>query len=141
MSPRHLLRGVTVMAVITILAALLAAPVSAAPSANDAGRYLVVARSAGDYGALRATAVRRGAKVLREIPQIKAMVVSAPERVRTSLAGDPRALGVARDRLQRVSIEDPAGTPNLSKPGALSGARVRLPAAAAWRAPIPSPCA
>ena len=135
MSPRHLLRGVTVMAVITILAALLAAPVSAAPSANDdAGRYLVVARSAGDYGALRATAVRRGAKVLREIPQIKAMVVSAPERVRTSLAGDPRALGVARDRLQRVSIEDPAGTPNLSKPGALSGARVRLPAAAAAKA-------
>src|SRR5215211_3580363 len=82
------------MAVITILAALLAAPVSAAPSANDAGRYLVVARS----------------------------------------AGDSRALGVARDRLQRVSIEDPAGTPNLSKPGALSGARVRLPAAAAAKA-------
>ena len=61
MSPRHLRRGVTVMAVITILAALLATPVSAAPSANDgAGRYLVVARSAGDYGALRATALRRG---------------------------------------------------------------------------------
>jgi subtilisin family serine protease len=43
-------------------------------------------------------------------------------------------LGVARDRLQRVSIEDPAGAPNLSKPGALSGARVRLPAAAAAKA-------
>jgi lantibiotic leader peptide-processing serine protease len=123
------------MAVITVLAALLATPVSAAPSANDgAGRYLVVARSAGDYGPLRATAVRQGAKVLREIPQIKAMVVSAPETVRSSLAGDRRALGVARDRLQRVSIEDPAGTPNLSKPGALGGAQVRLPAAAAAKA-------
>jgi Subtilase family len=77
MSPRHLLRGVTVTAVITILAALLATPVSAAPSAKGgAGRY----------------------------------------------------------RLQRVSIEDPAGAPNLSKPGALSGARVRLPAAAAAKA-------
>jgi lantibiotic leader peptide-processing serine protease len=123
------------MAIITVLAALLATPVSAAPSANDgAGRYLVVARSAGDYGPLRATAVRQGAKVLREIPQIKAMVVSAPETVRSSLAGDRRALGVARDRLQRVSIEDPAGTPNLSKPGALGGAQVRLPAAAAAKA-------
>jgi lantibiotic leader peptide-processing serine protease len=123
------------MAVITVLAALLATPVSAAPSANDgAGRYLVVARSAGDYGPLRATAVRQGAKVLREIPEIKAMVVSAPETVRSSLAGDRRALGVARDRLQRVSIEDPAGTPNLSKPGALGGAQVRLPAAAAAKA-------
>ena len=132
MSPRYLLRGVTVIAVITILAALLATPVSAAPSAKGgAGRYLLVARSSGDYGPLRATAVRQGAKVLREIPQIKAMVVSAPETVRSSLAGDRRALGVARDRLQRVSIEDPAGAPNLSKPGALSGARVRLPAAAA----------
>ena len=59
MSPRHLLRGVTVTAVITILAALLATPVSAAPSAKGgAGRYLLVARSSGDYGPLRATAVR-----------------------------------------------------------------------------------
>jgi hypothetical protein len=58
-------------------------------------------------------------------------VVSAPDSVRTSLAGDSRAVGVARDRLQRVAVEDPAGAPNLSKPGALSGARVRLPAAAA----------
>jgi hypothetical protein len=53
----------------------------------------VVARSAGDYGALRATAVRQGAKVLREIPQIKAMVVSAPDSVRSSLAGDGGPLG------------------------------------------------
>ena len=135
MSPRTIGRGVAVIAVLTVLAALLAAPLSAAPSAKGgAGRYLVVARSAGDYGPLRATALRQGAKVLREIPQIKAMVVSAPDSIRKSLAGDRRALGVARDRLQRVSIEDPAGAPNLSKPGALSGARVRLPAAAAARA-------
>ena len=57
----------------------MAPPVSAAPSAKGgAGRYLLVARSSGDYGPLRATAVRQGAKVLGEIPQIKAMVVSAP---------------------------------------------------------------
>jgi lantibiotic leader peptide-processing serine protease len=125
----------TAMATAALLVGLLATPGAAAPSARTgAGRYLVVARSAGDYGALRAAAVRRGAKVLREIPQIKAMVVSAPDSVRGNLAGDPRALGVARDRLQRVSIEDPAGAPNLSKPGALSGTRMRLPAAAAAKA-------
>jgi hypothetical protein len=67
------------MAVITVLAALLATPVTAAPSAKgDAGRYLVVARSAADLAGLRATAARQGAKVLRTMPQIKAMVVSAP---------------------------------------------------------------
>jgi hypothetical protein len=132
MSPRHMRRGGTVVAVLAVLAALLATPVSAGPSSKGgAGRYLVVARSASDYGALRATAVRQGAKLLREIPQIKAMVISAPDSVRSSLARDRRALGVARDRLQRVSIEDPAGAPNLSKPGVLSGAQVRLPAAAA----------
>ena len=135
MSSRRVVRGVTVGAVIAILAALLATPVSAAPSAKGgSGRYLVVARSAADLGGLRASAVRQGAKVLREIPQIKAMVVSAPDSVRTSLAGDSRAVGVARDRLQRVAVEDPPGAPNLSKPGALSGARVRLPAAAAAKA-------
>jgi hypothetical protein len=85
---------------ITVLAALLAAPASAAPSAKgDDGRYLVVARSAADLGGLRATAARQGAKVLREIPQIKAMVVSAPGTARSSLAADRRTLGVARDRL------------------------------------------
>jgi subtilisin family serine protease len=125
----------TVMAVMAVLAALLAAPVSAAPSAKGgAGRYLVVARSAADLGGLRASAVRQGAKVLGEIPQIKAMVVSAPAGVRGSLAADRRAVGVARDRLQRVTVEDPASAPNLSKPGVLGGARVRLPAAAAAKA-------
>jgi subtilisin family serine protease len=126
---------VTVGAVIAILVALLATPVSAAPSGKGgSGRYLVVARSAADLKGLRASAVGQGAKVLREIPQIKAMVVSAPDSVRSSLAGDRRAAGVARDRLQRAAVEDPAGAPNLSKPGALSGARVRLPAAAAAKA-------
>src|SRR5215218_10524088 len=102
MSPRTIGRGVALMAALTVLAALLAAPVSAAPSAKGgAGRYLVVARSAADLGGLRASAVRQGAKVLREIPQIKAMVISAPDDVRGGLAADRRALGVARDRLQR----------------------------------------
>jgi subtilisin family serine protease len=136
MSPRRVQRGTAAVAVLAaVLAALLAAPVSAAPQAKGgAGRYLVVARSAADLHALRATAVRRGARVLREIPQLKAMVVAAPDAVRGSLAADRRTLGVARDRLQRPAVEDPAGAPNLSRPGTLGGARVRLPAAAAAKA-------
>jgi lantibiotic leader peptide-processing serine protease len=134
MSPRRVLQGTAAMAVITVLAALLATPVTAAPSAKaDAGRYLVVARSAADLAGLRATAARQGAKVLRTMPQIKAMVVSAPASARSRLAADRRTLGVARDRLHRVTVEDPAAAPNLSKPGALGGAKVRLPAAAAAR--------
>jgi lantibiotic leader peptide-processing serine protease len=74
--------------------------------------------------------VQSGARVLRDLPQLQMMVVRAPAAARTSLAADRRTLGVARDRLQRVSVEDPPSAPNLSKPGTLGGARVRLPAAA-----------
>src|SRR5215212_4335189 len=62
------------------------------------------------------------------------MVVRASAAAHSSIAADRRAAGVARDRLQRVAVEDPAGAPNLSKPGVLGGARVRLPAAAAAKA-------
>jgi lantibiotic leader peptide-processing serine protease len=61
-------------------------------------------------------------------------VVSAPDAVRSSLAADRRTLGVARDRLHRAAVEDPTPTANLSKPGTLGAARVRLPAAARAKA-------
>jgi subtilisin family serine protease len=128
-----MLRGAVVATVLAVLAAMLPQLAAAAPS-GPPGRYLVVARSSADYGALRAKAVKAGARVLQDLPQLKMMVVRAPAAVRTSLAGDRRALGVARDRLQQATVDDPAGAPNLSRPGALAGARVRLPAAAAARA-------
>ncbi|HZA81211.1 MAG TPA: hypothetical protein VFC13_07030, partial [Actinomycetes bacterium] len=133
MRVRTMLRGAVVATVLAVLAAMLPQLAAAAPS-GPPGRYLVVARSSADYGALRAKAVKAGARVLQDLPQLKMMVVRAPAAVRTSLAGDRRALGVARDRLQQATVDDPAGAPNLSRPGALAGAQVRLPAAAAARA-------
>jgi lantibiotic leader peptide-processing serine protease len=121
-----------VATVLTVLAAMLPQLASAAPR-GASERYLVRARSSGDYPGLRAKAVQSGARVLRDLPQLQMMVVSAPAAARSSLAADRRALGVARDRLQRVTIEDPASAPNLSEPGSLGGARVRLPAAARAR--------
>ena len=38
---------------------------------------------------------------------------------------------MARDRVQKVAVEEPTAAPNLTRPGTLGGARVRLPAAAA----------
>ena len=59
MQPRTVFRVVALAAILTVLAGLLAAPSFAAPAAKGAaGRYLVLARSAADLGALRATAVR-----------------------------------------------------------------------------------
>jgi len=93
---------------------------SAAPKgASD--RYLVRARSSADYAGLRAKAVQSGARVLRDLPQLHMMVVRASTAAHSSIAADRRAAGVARDRLQRVAVDEPAGAPNLSKPGVLGG--------------------
>jgi hypothetical protein len=56
-----------------MLAALLPQMGAAAPK-SDSGRYLVRARSAADYGALQAKAVKEGARVLRDMPQLRTMV-------------------------------------------------------------------
>jgi subtilisin family serine protease len=133
MKVRTALRVLVVATILAMLGALLPQLASAAPKgASD--RYLVRARSSADYAGLRAKAVQTGARVLRDLPQVNMMVVRASTAAHSSIAADRRAAGVARDRLQRVAVEEPAGAPNLSKPGVLGGARTRLPAAAAAKA-------
>ena len=130
MHPRTVFRIVAGTAILTVLAGLLAAPAVAAPAARAAtGRYLVLARSAADLGALRAKAVADGAKVVRAIPQINAMVVRASAAAKARLAADGRAAGVAPDRLTSPDTVDRA-KPDLSAPGLRSAQRVAAPAAA-----------
>jgi lantibiotic leader peptide-processing serine protease len=133
--PRTVFRVVAVTAILTVMAALLAAPSLAAPAAKgSAGRYLVRARSAADLSALRARAVADGAKVVRTIPQLNAMVVRASAATRSRLAADGRAAGVATDRLTSLDTVD-RPRPDLSTPGLRSAQRVpRAAAAAAARA-------
>jgi hypothetical protein len=132
--PRTKFRVVAVVAVLTVMTALLAAPSFAAPAAKGAsGRYLVLARSAADLGALRAKAVADGAKVVRTIPQINAMVVTASAATKGRLAADSRAKGVATDRLTSPDTVDRA-QPDLSAPGLRSAQRIPAKAAAAAKA-------
>ena len=128
MHPRTVFRVVAVVAVLTVLAALMAAPSFAAPAGQASGRYLVRARSAADLSALRARAVADGAKVVRTIPQINAMVVRASAATKGRLAADRRSAGVATDRLTSPDVVERA-KPDLSAPGLRSAQRV--PAAAA----------
>jgi hypothetical protein len=88
MRVRNLVRGAVVATILAVLAALLAGTSVAAPSGGSQ-RYLVVARSGADYGALRAKAVREGARVLRDIPQLKTLV-SGGRRARAA-ASPPTA--------------------------------------------------
>jgi len=133
MKVRTVLRVLVVATILALLAAMLPQLASAAPKgASD--RYLVRARSSTGYAGLRAKAVQSGARVLRDLPQLRMMVVRASAAAHSSIAADRRAAGVARDRLQRAAVNEPAGAPNLSKPGVLGGVQVRLPAAAAAKA-------
>jgi subtilisin family serine protease len=136
--PRTVFRATTVLATLAVLAGLLAAPAAAAPSSE--GRYLVLARSAADLGGLRAKAVADGARVVRAIPQINALVVKASATAKRRLAADRRALGVATDRLTQPDTLERA-RPDLSSPG-LRGAQpigARAPAAAAGAGIDPDP--
>jgi subtilisin family serine protease len=134
MHRRSVLRGTAVLAAVTVLAALLAAPsLAAQPSAAGSGRYLVLARSAADLSGLRAKAVGAGARVVRQLPQINAMVVEASAGARGQLAADGRALGVARDRVSQLDRAE-RNRPNLAAPGLRGAKRVTAKGQAAAQA-------
>jgi lantibiotic leader peptide-processing serine protease len=131
MQVRTVLRGLVVTTVLAVLAAMLPQLASAGPK-GASGRYLVVARSSADYGALRAKAVREGARVLRDLPQAKTLVVSATASERNSLAADRRTLGVAKD--QRRELTSERSKPNLSAPGLRGATQLEAKAPAATSA-------
>jgi lantibiotic leader peptide-processing serine protease len=138
MRVRNVARGVVLLTTLAVLAAMVPGTSVAAPSAGGSGRYLVVAKRAADYRALRAKAVQQGARVLRDIPQLKTMVVRGSGSARSSLAADGRTLGVASDHVVRVAVERPQAAPNLVAPGLRSAQRVaaKAPAATARAAGI-----
>jgi lantibiotic leader peptide-processing serine protease len=131
MKVRAVLRGVVIATILAMLGALLPQLASAAPQ-KASGRYLVVARSSADYAGLRAKAVKEGARVLRDLPQAKAIVVKASASARSSLAADKRTLGVAKDQVRQISSE--RNKPNLSAPGLRSATQLKAKAPAATTA-------
>jgi lantibiotic leader peptide-processing serine protease len=131
MRVRSVLRGLVVATILAMLGALLPQLASAAPE-KASGRYLVRARSSADYTALRAKAVKEGARVLHDLRQVNTMVLRAPEAARRSLAGDRRTLGVARSQVRKLAAE--VGAPNLDNPGLKGATRLKAKAPAATTA-------
>jgi subtilisin family serine protease len=131
MQVRTVLRGLVITTVLAVLAALLPQMASAGPKGASA-RYLVVARSSADYSALRAKAVKEGARVIRDLPQAKTLLVSATASARSSLAADRRTVGVARSQVRRLTSE--RNQPNLAAPGLQGATQVRAKAPAAAKA-------
>ena len=131
MKVRSVVRGLVVATILAMLGALLPQLASAAPE-KASGRYLLRARSSADYSALRAKAVKEGARVVRDLKQVNTMVVSANSATRTSLAADRRTLSVARSGIRKLTAE--VGAPNLDAPGLRGATRLKAKAPAATSA-------
>ena len=98
MKGRRLVRVAVVMTVLAVLAAMVqgtSLALSRTTSKGASGRFLVVAKNPADYDSLRVKALRGGAKVVKDMPQIGTLLVRAPDSVRSSLASDSRTRGIA----------------------------------------------
>ncbi|HYY80590.1 MAG TPA: S8 family serine peptidase [Actinomycetes bacterium] len=139
MRTRSLLRWSVLLAILAVLAALLPGTSLARPATSGgAGRYLVMARSKADYGALRAKALHSGARIVRELPQVGTLVVDASSSARSSLAAGAT---VAPDGVKKIASAD-LPRPNLSAPGLRSAQKVTVhgsPTAAASAGITPDP--
>src|SRR3954454_8292280 len=137
MSPARSVRLFAVTAAALLTVALLSSPAQAAPAPTSAaGRYLVVARTAADYAALRDSAARAGAKVVRELAEIKTFVITGDDAVRNAVQADPRTQGVAVDHVESITSAERQKA-NLSAPGLRSARKVDVPSgSAAQQAPV-----
>lgn len=127
MKARRLARVAVVMTVLAVLASMVQGTSFAASTATSkgaSGRYLVTARNSADYNALRVKALRDGAKIVRDMPQIGTLLVTGPDSVRSSLAADSRTKGIARDHMVKVAQADTNLVSRLSAPGLRSAKRV-----------------
>jgi len=120
MISHRIMRLLVLPAAVAVVGAGLAGTSAAAPAApvieGESGRYLVVARTPADYAGLRSAAIRSGAKVLRDLPQIKTFVVNGSGRTRSTLATDRRAGSVATDRVRSIAPPQ-RPQPRLAAPG------------------------
>jgi hypothetical protein len=126
-------RVAVVLAVLAVLAAMVQGT-SFPASKGGSGRFLVVAKSSADYNALRVKALRGGAKVVRDIPQIGTMVVRGSSSVRSSLQSDSRTKALGTDKT--VSINPDAPVSHLNAPGLKSAKRIRARVTVAARSGI-----
>jgi subtilisin family serine protease len=127
MKVRRLARVAVVTTALAVLATMVQATSFAASTATSkgaSGRFLVMARNSADYSALRAKALRGGAKIVKDIPQIGTLLVKAPDSVRSSLASDPRTKGIARDHMIQVAQADPNVVSRPGVPGLRSAKRL-----------------
>src|SRR5689334_11623854 len=117
-------RLIAVTSAVMLGLALLTMPAQAAPVPNSVpGRYIVVARNAADFAALRDSALRAGAKIVLELPEAGAFLMASSVAVHDALQADARTLGVAADHVRSIDDSE-RSAPNLDAPGLRSAHQV-----------------
>jgi hypothetical protein len=81
---------------------ILAAALSWSATAAAGERTLVAAKSDADYDALRSEAVKSGARILKDLRQIRLLVVDADRSSKAKLAASVHTQGTATDRIVRI---------------------------------------
>ncbi|MCC6381329.1 MAG: S8 family serine peptidase [Dehalococcoidia bacterium] len=99
-----------------------------ADAAAPPGRYLVLARSAADYAALKSDAVKAGATVVSELKEARTVVVTASSTALGKLRKNAHVSGISRDAIRRL-IQPDGAAPSTS----LS----RNPTTLAFQGPMP----
>jgi subtilisin family serine protease len=114
-----IMKNTTNISKLSRLTILLVLALSATAVMSQEERHIVRARSDADFAALKEDAVRHGGKIVREIPEIGLLVVSALPAAVEKIALSTHTAGIAKDRIR--SLVEPGmeeeffGTPQVGR--------------------------
>lgn len=96
---RNVIFGMAVLMFVLLL------NLTGAPQASASGpeeRYIVIAKSGGDYNGLKSDSQKSGGKVVNDLREINAMVVTAPSGSKSQIAASTHAQAVVKDRIEKL---------------------------------------
>src|SRR5262245_13250013 len=100
---QHLFRLPAVAVVVAVLVtSAIVAMGSTATAAGGPKQYIVEVGNSANYNGVRARAAALGATVVRDIPQIRRVVVSATDAQTNALASDSRVASVGLDGVRTL---------------------------------------
>ncbi|HEX2911867.1 MAG TPA: S8 family serine peptidase [Chloroflexia bacterium] len=89
-----------VLLLLTLAFCFAIAPISQARGQD--GRYILSAKSDADYDGLKQDVVRSGGKIVKDMPEIDMLVVSAPASAKQAMASSQHASGISTDQVRNI---------------------------------------
>jgi lantibiotic leader peptide-processing serine protease len=102
MSGKTLRIVVNVVAMVSLLLSLSIVVPKAEAQSGPVSRFIVVAKSAGEYATLKAEVQKMGGKIILDQPSIQMLVATGPETIKGKIAANTHALSVAKDHIVQI---------------------------------------